>query len=165
MESKKKLDNTSIKKQYQQYLIKLSSDLDLINIIIEKENTIYESNFNLQSLHQHQLLKSLTSQKIINFIIELIDINKIEIKEENMNLKLILISTHSNIELNLQKKNIISNEMKLKGFHFIKDKHKIELKSCNLKILLQFIVIIIVLLQYLLFLQEILFLLLMINQL
>ena len=168
MESKKKLDNTSIKKQYQQYLIKLSSDLDLINIIIEKENTIYESNFNLQSLHQHQLLKSLTSQKIINFIIELIDINKIEIKEENMNLKLILISTltnHSNVELNLQKKNIISNEMKLKGFHFIKDKHKIELKSCNLKILLQFIVIIIVLLQYLLFLQEILFLLLMINQL
>ena len=166
MESKKKLDNTSIKKQYQQYLIKLSSDLDLINIIIEKENTIYESNFNLQSLHQHQLLmKSLTTQEIIKFIIELIDMNKIEIKEENMNLKLILISTHSNIELNLQKKNIISNEMKLKGFHFIKDKHKIELKSCNLKILLQFIVIIIVLLQYLLFLQEILFLLLMINQL
>ena len=62
--------------------------------------------------------------------------NKIEIKEENMNLKLILISTlpnHSNVELNLQNKNIISNEMKLKGFHYIKDKHKIQLKSCNLK--------------------------------
>ena len=42
MESKKKLDNTSIQKKYQQYLIKLSSDLDLINIIIEKDNTIYE---------------------------------------------------------------------------------------------------------------------------
>ena len=41
--------NTSIQKQYQQYLIKLSSDSDLINIIIEKENTIYESNFNLKS--------------------------------------------------------------------------------------------------------------------
>ena len=133
------LDNTSIQKQYQQYLIKLSSDSDLINIIIEKENIIYESNFNLQSLHQHQLLmKSLTTQKIIKFIIELIDMNKIEIKEENMNLKLILISTlsnHSNIELNLQKKNIISNEMteKLEGFHYIKDKHKIQLKNCNLK--------------------------------
>ncbi len=38
---------TSIQKQYKQYLIKLSSDSDLINIIIEKENTIYESNFNL----------------------------------------------------------------------------------------------------------------------
>ncbi len=62
--------------------------------------------------------------------------SKIEIKEENMNLKLILISTlpnHSNIELNLQKKNI--NEMidKFEGFHFIKDKHKIQLKSSNLK--------------------------------
>ena len=131
------LHKTSIQKQYQQYLIKLSSDLDLINIIIEKENTIYESNFNLQSLHQHQLMKSLTTQKIIKFIIELIDMNKIEIKEENMNLKLILISTlpnHSNVELNLQKKNIISNEMKLEGFHCVKkDKHKIQLKSCNLK--------------------------------
>ena len=137
MESMKQ-HNTSIQKQYQQYLIKLSYDSDLINIIIEKDNTIYESNFNLQSLHQHQLLmKSLTTQKIIEFIIELIDMNKIEIKEENTNLKLILISTlpnHSNVELNLQKKNIISNEMKLEGFHCVKkDKHKIQLKSCNLK--------------------------------
>ena len=139
MESMKQ-HNTSIQKQYQQYLIKLSSDSDLVNIIIEKENTIYESNFNLQSLHQHQLLiSSLTTQKLIEFIIGLIDMNKIEIKEENTNLKLILISTltnHSNVELNLQKKNIISNEMidKLEGFHNIKkDKHKIQLKNCNLK--------------------------------
>ena len=73
-------------------------------------------------------MKNLTIQKIIEFIIELIDMNKIEIKEENTNLKLILISTlsnHSNIELNLQKKNIISNEIenridKLEGFHYIK---------------------------------------------
>ena len=102
------LDNTPIQKQYQQYLIKLSYDSGSINIIIEKENTIYESNFNLQSLHKHQLLmKSLTIQEIIEFIVGLIDMNKIEIKEENMNLKLILISTltnHSNIELNFQKK-------------------------------------------------------------
>ena len=129
--------NTSIQKQYQQYLIKLSYHSDTIHILIEKDNIIYESNFNLQSLHQHQLLKNLTAQKIIEFIIELIDINKIEIKEENMNLKLILISAlpnHSNVELNLQNKNIISNEMKLEGFHFVKkDKYKIQLKSCNLK--------------------------------
>ena len=119
--------NTSIQKQYHQYLIKLSSDSDLINIIIEKENRIYESNFNLRSLHQYQLfISSLTTQKIIEFIVELIDMNKIEIKEENINLKLILISTltnHSNVELNLQNKKIISNEMieKLEGFHCIKD--------------------------------------------
>ena len=101
------LDNTSIQKQYQRYLIKLSSDLDVIKILIEKDNTIYESNFNLEYLHQHKLLTSFTSQKIIEFIIGLIDMNKIEIKEENTNLKFILISplpNHSNVILNLQKK-------------------------------------------------------------
>ena len=136
------LDKTPIQKQYQQYLIKLSSDSDLVNIIIEKDNIIYESIFNLKSLHKHQLfLSSLTTQEIIKFIIELIDMNKIEIKEENMNLKLILISTlpnHSNVELILQNKTIISNKIenkieKLEGFHYIKNKHKIRLKSCNLK--------------------------------
>ena len=107
MESIMIIDNTSIQKQYQNYSIKLSSDLDIIRILIEKDNTIYESNFNLKSLHRHQLLKSLTTQEIIKFIIGLIDMNKIEIKEENTNLKLILISTLPNVELNLQKKNII----------------------------------------------------------
>ncbi len=123
--------NTSIQKQYQNYLIKLSSDLDLINIIIEKDNTIYESNFNLEYLHQLQLLiSSFTTQEIIEFIIGLIDMNKIKIKEENMNLKLILISNlpnHSNVILNLQKKIIISNEMieKLfKEFENLKQENK-----------------------------------------
>ena len=42
--------------------------------------------FILQSLHYHKLLmSSLTTQEIIKFIIELIDMNKIEIKEENKN--------------------------------------------------------------------------------
>ena len=101
------LNNTSIEIQYQQYLIKLSSDLDLINIIIEKDNTIYESNFNLEYLHKYKLLMNFSSQKIIEFIVGLIDLNKIEIKEKNMNLKFILISTlpnNFNIEFNLQKK-------------------------------------------------------------
>ena len=96
------LDDSSIQIQYQSYLIKLSSDLDIIKILIEKGYTIYESNFNLEELHQYQLLRSFTTQEIIEFI-RLIDI---EIKEENMNLKLILISplpNHSNVILNLQK--------------------------------------------------------------
>ena len=60
------LDNTSIQKQYQRYLIKLSSDLDSINILIEKDNIIYESNFNLEYLCQHKLLiSSITNQEII----------------------------------------------------------------------------------------------------
>ena len=129
------LHKTSIQKQYQQYLIKLSSDLDIINILIEKENRIYESNFNLQSLHNHKLLmSSFTAQDIIEFIIGLIDVNKIEIKEENTDLKFTLISTlpnHPNVVLNLQKKNITSNEMieKLfKEFENIKKENK-ELKE------------------------------------
>ena len=129
------LGGNSTQKQYQQYLIKLSSDLDLIDILIEKDNRIYESNFNLEYLHQHKLLiASLTTQEIIEFIIELIDMNKIEIKEENMNLKLILISTlpnHPNVVLNLQNKNIISNEMierLFKEFENIKKENK-ELKD------------------------------------
>ena len=126
---------TPIQKQYQQYLIKLSSDLDIINILIEKENRIYKSNFNLEYLHQHQLLmSSLTTQKIIEFIIGLIDMNKIGIKEENMNLKLILISTltnYSNVELNLQNK-MISNEMIEKLFKELENikKENKELKEC-----------------------------------
>ncbi len=188
--SSKKFDNSLIVKQYQQYLIKLSSDLDSINIIIEKDNIIYESNFNLEYLHKYTLISFFSIQEIIKFIIGLIHMNKIEIKEENMNLKFILISSlpnHSNVELNLQKKIIISNEMiekllkelenlkkenkelkdcistlnkrieiiedkviekddnknkikeienkieKLEGFHLLKEKHKIQLKSCNLK--------------------------------
>ena len=64
------LDNTSFQKKYQKYLIKLSSDLDSINILIEKDNTIYESNFNLEYLHHYKLLmSSLTTQDIIEFII------------------------------------------------------------------------------------------------
>ena len=68
MKSIKLLHNTSIQKQYQQYLLKLSSDSDLINIKIEKDNRIYESNFDLEYLHQHQLLTKLTRQEIIEFI-------------------------------------------------------------------------------------------------
>ena len=38
-----------------------------------------KSNFNLEYLHQHQLLMTrLTTKKIIEFIIELIDMNKKE---------------------------------------------------------------------------------------
>ena len=81
------LDNTSIQKQYQNYLIKLSSDLDIINIIIEKDYRIYESNFNLEYLHKHKLLTRLKRQEIIKFNIKLIDKNKIKIKEENINKK------------------------------------------------------------------------------
>ena len=58
MESITILHNTSIQKQYQKYLIKLSSHLDLINILIEIDNRIYESNFNSEYLYKQKLLMS-----------------------------------------------------------------------------------------------------------
>ena len=139
--SSRVFSHSSIEKQYQQYLIKLSSGLDLIYIIIEKDHIIYESNFSLEYLHQHKLLmSSLTTQEMIEFIIALIDINKIEIKEENMNLKLILIaasSNYSNAILNLRKKNIVSNEMIEKLFkefeNFKKENKELKDRFENLK--------------------------------
>ncbi len=107
MSSKIILKNISIEKQYQQYLIKLSSDIDLINIKIETNNIIYESNFNYEKFKG---LSISSTQEIIKFINGLIDTNKIEIKEENMNLKFILIST--NIELNIQNKTLSPENIK-----------------------------------------------------
>ena len=99
------LNKISIEKQYHQYLIKLSSDIDLINIIIETNNIIYESNFNYEDFKE---LSISSTQEMIEFIIGLIDSNQIEIKEENLNLKFILISF--NIELNLQNRTLMLRE-------------------------------------------------------
>jgi hypothetical protein len=99
------LKKISIEKQYQQYLIKLSSDIDLINIIIETNDIIYESNFNYEKFKG---LPISSTQEMIEFIIGLIDTNQIEIKEENLNLKFILISF--NVELNIQNKTLMLRE-------------------------------------------------------
>ena len=129
------LDNKIIQKKYKEYLIELKYDLDSINILIQQNNSIYQGNFNLEYLHSFKLLiSSFTIQQIIEFIIGLIDMNKIEIKKENNILKLILISNlpnHSNVELNLNKRNILSNEMIEKLFEEInnlKEENK-ELKN------------------------------------
>ena len=75
------LNNTSIEIQYQQYLIKLSSDLDLINIIIEKDNTIYEFNFNLEYLHKYKLLISVFQHKKLEGFFYIKNKNKIQLKK------------------------------------------------------------------------------------
>jgi len=61
---------------------------------------------------------------MIEFINGLIDQNNIKIEENEINLKFILISTlynHPNVELILNKKNIISNEIIQKLINEIKD--------------------------------------------
>ena len=86
----------SIQKIFNQYQIKLTSDMDYINILIQKNNTfnIYESKFNLEYLHQFKLLMgNLTIDEMIDFIKDLIDEKGIKIEENENNLKLTLFST------------------------------------------------------------------------
>ena len=76
--------NQAIQKIFNQYQIKLTSNMDYINILIQKSNTfnIYESKFNLEYLHQFKLLMpNLTINEMIDFINILIDGNDITIKK------------------------------------------------------------------------------------
>jgi len=109
--------NQSIEKIFNEYRIKLSSNIDFINISIQKNNSYYESKYNLKYLHQFKLLiPNITVNEMIDFIIILIERKEIKIEENKDNLKLILISSfvYPNVELILNKKNIIeklSNEI------------------------------------------------------
>ena len=90
--------NQPNQKIFNQYQIKITSNMDYINIFIQNNNTsnIYESKFNLEKLHQYRLLMG---NLTINEIIE----------ENENNLKLILISHYNypNVDLILQKENIL----------------------------------------------------------
>ena len=136
-------DNQSIEKIFNEYEIKLSSNMDYINIQIQNKNNynIYESKFNLEYLHQYKLLiANFTINEMIKFIIELIEEKDIKIEENKKDLKLILISkikSYSNVKLILKKENIfekimneikgIKNENKLLKMNYEKIKNKIEL--------------------------------------
>ena len=66
--------NQQIQKIFNQYQIKLTSNMDYINILIQNSNTsnIYESKFNLEYLHQFKLLMpNLTLNEMIEFIKDL----------------------------------------------------------------------------------------------
>ena len=109
--------NQSIKKIFNKYQIKLSIILDSINIQIQREDSfnIYESNFNIEYLQQQRLLMgNLTINQMIEFIGSLIDLKNIKIEENKINMKLILISSfpiYPNVELILNKKELLSNEI------------------------------------------------------
>ena len=121
--------NQPNQKIFNQYQIKLTSNMDYINILIQNNNTsnIYESKFNLEYLHQFKLLMAnLTIDEMIEFINNSIDEKEIKIEENENNLKLILISTikiYPNVELILNKKNII--EKLIKEIEEIKSENKI----------------------------------------
>ena len=94
-----------ITKLFTQYKIQLIADLDSISISIENNLDKYESTFNFEYLHKLFIGKD-TIEHIIEFISVLIEHKNIQIKENQINLKLILIPTIFNntyIELILNK--------------------------------------------------------------
>ena len=105
------------KKLFFAYHYKIKSELDSIIITINEKNSfnIFESIFNLDFFHQHKLFDSLnTTEDIINFIYSLIQQKNIQIEENNINIKLNLISPDSNkpnVELVLELKDITSKEL------------------------------------------------------
>ena len=135
-------NNQSIQKILNEYQIKLSIILDSINIQIKREDSfdIYENNFNIEYLQQERLLMpNLTLQEMIDFITSLIDLNNIKIEENKINMKLILISTlpnYPNVELILNKKELLSNEIIEKIINEIKylKEENIDLKNKNIEL-------------------------------
>ena len=125
-DNKKKLE-----KIFNQYKINLIPETDSITILVQNSNYIYESNFNLEFLHKYKLLiSSLSIQELIDFISGLIDQKNIEIEDNIINLKLILISTlynHPNVELFLSQKNL-SQEVNIieltKEIEYLKEENK-----------------------------------------
>ena len=134
------LNNHIFEKIYKEYIIKLTSQIDKLNISIQQNNSfdIYESYFNLEYLHSFQLFNSKNIiQQIIKFIFDLIEENNIKIEISDKNLKLILISTnYTNVELILKKKNYNSNEViekLINEYNIIKNENKY-LKEYNDKL-------------------------------
>ena len=81
--SDNELNSKFIENTFNQYHIKLSYHLDIVNIQIKDNYNIYESNFNLEILHQYKLLiSSLTIDEMIEFINELINKKNIKIKKK-----------------------------------------------------------------------------------
>jgi len=133
----------TIHKVFNEYLIKLSSNLDYIYIQIQNIQSIniYKSKFNLENLQQYRLLSgNFTIEQMIECIIDFIGEQLIKIEENENELKLILISkikSYPNVDLILKKENIfeklinitqhIKNENKLLKVKYEEIKNKIEL--------------------------------------
>ena len=124
-ESKIIFDIQPIQNKFKQYQIQLNYYLDQIYFRIKNDNNIYESFYTLQYLQNYKLLNSnYTIDEMIKFINGLINQKNIKIEKNENNLKLILISTlpnHPNVELIINKKNIISNELIEKLINEIKE--------------------------------------------
>ena len=102
-------------KLFNGYNIKLIPNFDKLIISIQKKLcNLYESKFELEYFHSFNLLSEKNSiQEIIDFILNLIDQNQIEIQENLNHIKLILISNienELNVELLINKSSTLSIE-------------------------------------------------------
>ena len=102
-------------KLFNGYNIKLIPNFDKLIISIQKKLcNLYESKFELEYFHSFNLLSEKNSiQEIIDFILNLIDQNQIEIQENQNSIKLILISNienELNVELLINKRSTLSME-------------------------------------------------------
>ena len=94
MSKKDILNQQIINKKYNEYNIKLITQIDSINISIQSNNSfnIYQSCFNLQYLQSFKLFILKDIQQIIQLICDLIVQKNIKIEINDKNLKLILKS-------------------------------------------------------------------------
>ena len=139
MSKKDILNQQIINKKYKEYNIKLITQIDLINISIQSNNSfnIYQSYFHLKYLNSFKLFISKDIKQIYELICDLIDKNNIEIEFNDKNLKLKLKSIkYPIIGLILKKKNYNSNEViekLINEFENIKNENKY-LKENNEKL-------------------------------
>ena len=134
-----------IEKIFNEYKFLFLINMDYINIQIQNNNThnIYESKFTLEYLQQFKLLMgNLIIEEMIDCIISFIEQKDIIIKENEKNLKLILISrikTYPNTELILNKNNNIV-EILNKEIQTIKDENKVlkgNIEDMKIKLLIE----------------------------
>ena len=115
--------NQSIEQTFNEFKIYLSPQIDIINIQIQKNNSVdtYEANYSLNYLQKYNLFKSCnTIQVAIKLISDFIQGENIQIQENKTNLKFFIGFLSLNVELTLNKKIIIPIEAPEKLMNEIK---------------------------------------------
>jgi hypothetical protein len=111
MEKENISSNYEKKTMFNQYQIKIISQIDSILLSIDNSYNIFESIFNLEDFDSlKSFISNITIRGIIDYISKLIDEKKIKIEESESNLKLIC-DTINPLELILNKKNSDNNNI------------------------------------------------------
>ena len=125
-----------VEKEFYKWKINLIKNFDSIIFKIINGFNIYESTFYLRNL-QFLLSSKCSIDEIINNLLNYFDNNKIRIEENEKYLKLILINDNKNIELIINEKNKLSEEIieqLIQEIKNLKDENKqLELRIKNLE--------------------------------